>query len=229
MIYLGNKPVGPAVKTFNPLKYAAYCYQLFRYAQNLPETMILDFEGQTNIRSDTNTFFYMFESSAGMKHLIIRNLISPDGGIGVNHTFNVSGLEDITFENCTPFKIRSASRTFSNGDLLRVVGAIDCSPMTSGNNDAFYYCTHLVDAEFVPNTINTTISFSGDVALSDNTLVSIANGLNPDYASSVSFATTPKARLNTLMGNNDNGTFVADENGLMTLGSFITTIKGWTY
>ena len=96
----------------------------------------------------------------------------------------------------------------------------------------FQGCSALEEVRFVPNTIlwmNYQI-FNVSQVLSDASLVSIANGLyeGATQYNSLALLSTPKARCSTLMGNNVDGLFVADENGTLTLADFITTIKGWT-
>jgi len=146
-------------------------------------------------------------------------------------------LESVSIPNCviTP---NTASRAFMGRTKLKSVDiTFDMSKIaaySSGYNfrQMFQGCSALEEVRFVPNTIlwmNYQI-FNVSQVLSDASLASIANGLleGATQYNSVALLSTPKARCSTLMGNNVDGLFVADENGTMSLADFITNVKGWT-
>ena len=94
---------------------------------------------------------------------------------------------------------------------------------TGGNNP---YVTSL---RFVPNTASVPINIKGFKMLDDASLISVANCLVANVSDkSLTLNDTPKANCATIMGTNDNGTFVADAQGSLSLSDFITNIKGWT-
>jgi len=80
------------------------------------------------------------------------------------------------------------------------------------------------------------LQFRQSPLLTDQSLVSIANGFCALHTSTLTLHATPKAKLSTIMGTvsqvtDDTGTydfFTADENGTVTLMDFITNTKGWT-
>lgn len=87
----------------------------------------------------------------------------------------------------------------------------------------------LKEIRFAPNTCQQNLNIFGFSALSDASLVSAGNCLiNSISGKTMTLYSELKTRCSTLMGNNENGLFVADENGTMSLADFITTVKGWT-
>lgn len=212
---------------FNICKYLADCTGLFQEAV-LPEEVELDFSGNTAFR----TFKYGFLRASGVKHIIIKNLVSNKNGIGFDSFLNaLSDAIDLTFDNCdfAPSTFESLGRSCNN--LEAIYGELDCSKITGGNGLSFWGSPKFREFRIKPNTINfgkAQANF-GAFELSDETIISIANGLNPLVTDqSLYLANVNKAKLSTILGNNDNGTFIADENGSMTLMDFITTVKGWT-
>ena len=135
-------------------------------------------------------------------------------------------LKKVIFTN--GFIPKNPSYLCESSNVETVIGEIDCTNVN--NSRMFRGATNIKDITLKPNTWKTTegIIFSSNV-LTDASLVTIANALSTASAGqTLTHASTAKARCSTLMGNNDNGTFVADENGVMTLADFITNIKGWT-
>ena len=135
-------------------------------------------------------------------------------------------LKKVTFTN--GFIPRNASYLFETSAVETVIGEIDCTNVN--NSRLFRGASYIKDITLKPNTWKTTegVVFSSDV-LTDASLVMIGNALSTASAGqTLTHASTAKARCSTLMGNNDNGLFVADPNGTMTLADFITTVKGWT-
>ena len=135
-------------------------------------------------------------------------------------------LKKVIFTN--GFIPRNPSYMFEDSAVETVVGEIDCTNVN--NSRIFRGATKIKDITLKPNTWKSTegIVFSSNV-LTDASLVTIANVLSTASAGQkLTHASTAKARCSTLMGNNVDGLFVADENGTMSLVDFITTVKGWT-
>lgn len=88
----------------------------------------------------------------------------------------------------------------------------------------------ITEMRFKENTASVSINISkiGNGNMTDTTLISVANCLVAGVAKTLSLHATSKARCSSIMGNNVDGLFVADENGTMSLVDFITTVKGWT-
>jgi hypothetical protein len=212
---------------FNFSKYLTNCTGLFQEAV-LPEVVELDFSENTTF----TTFAQGFYRASGVKHIIIKNLVSNKNGIAFSgFLYLTSDVIDVTFDNCdfAPYTLESLGRSCNN--LEAIYGELDCSKITGGNGLSFWGGPKFREFRIKPNTINfgkAQANFGG-FELSDETIISIANGLNPLVTDqSLYLANVNKAKLSTILGNNDNGTFIADPNGSMTLMDFITTVKGWT-
>jgi hypothetical protein len=212
---------------FNICKYLTNCGGLFQDAV-LPKVVELDFSENTTFTNFMQGFF----RASGVKHIVIKNLVSNKNGIGFNSFLYLApDVIDVTFDNCdfAPATLESLGRSCNN--LEAIYGELDCSKITNTNGLSYWGSPKFREFRIKQNTINfgkASANFGG-YELSDETIVSIANGLNPLVTDqSLYLANINKAKLNTILGNNDNGTFVADENGSMTLMDFITTVKGWT-
>lgn len=135
-------------------------------------------------------------------------------------------LKKVIFTN--GFIPRNPSYMFDSSWVETVIGEIDCTNVNNGR--LFSNATKIKDITLKPNTWKSTeaIVFSSNV-LTDASLVTIANVLSTaSTVKTLTHASTAKARCSTLMGNNVDGLFVADENGAMSLADFITNVKGWT-
>lgn len=98
-----------------------------------------------------------------------------------------------------------------------------CGLFTTGSN------TYITSMRFVANTASYSVDISGLRVLDDASIVSAANCLVAGVTGkTIKYYSTQKTRCSTLMGNNNNGTFEIDENGSMSLETFITTVKGWS-
>lgn len=107
-------------------------------------------------------------------------------------------------------------------------GSIDLTSATSVASFASQ-ANNLEDVSFVASSIKLSIDFIGASNLTDDSVVSIANGLDATVsAQTLSLNSTVKARCQTLMGTVSDGVFTADASGTVTLADFITTTKGWT-
>lgn len=126
--------------------------------------------------------------------------------------------------------------------LVRIGGTIDLSYQTRANfftatnyQNAFYNDSKLETVSFTPGSMQlatTNWVLSTCAALSDASLVSIANALIDTYSGTITFHATPKARLANIMGTVSSdetlSTFAVDANGTMSLQDFLTTVKGAT-
>lgn len=119
---------------------------------------------------------------------------------------------------------------FANGSqITEIVGEFDFSSATN-ITALFYGCNDLREIRLKKSTLSMP-AISGvfsSCPFSDESLVSIANGLNPAESQDIYLKPIAKTRCEVIMGNNDNGIFVADETGAMTLADFIANVKGWT-
>lgn len=123
---------------------------------------------------------------------------------------------------------------FNNANALRTIDAVfdftsatgnDACKMNTSNGGNAY----VQNMRFVANTCLKTLNLQGFSALNEATLISAANCLVAGASGqSLILHAAPQALCSTIMGNNDNGAFVADENGTMTLADFIANVKGWT-
>ena len=88
----------------------------------------------------------------------------------------------------------------------------------------------ITEMRFKENTASVSLNLEriGSGNMTNTTLISIANCLVSGVSQTLTLHWKSKQNCSSIMGNNDNGTFVADENGAMSLADFITTVKGWT-
>ncbi len=136
----------------------------------------------------------------------------------------------------------------SGNTSLKSIHTLDLSRCGGANyalGNGFGNQNKLETLLIVPNTMGKLpfSTYSGNVLnlqpcslLTDDSLVSIANGCNATNTSTIQFHSTPRARLSAIIGSvsthtDDDGNydfFTADENGTVTLLDFITNTKGWT-
>ena len=206
---------------FNPFAQMYTGANLFTSAV-LPENLTIDFEGNTVMQSMNS----MFRLCTGLKNLTLKNL-NPSIAAPIETIFGWSSLETVTFDNCN-IAPRSIAGWVRNSNIRHVYGEIDMSSCNSATVFVFQ-CPNLETFSFKPNTINTAIQAIQNCPLSDDSLISLGNGLVQGASKSMSGVDNRhKTRMNTILGNNVDGTFIADENGSMSLMDFITTVKGWT-
>lgn len=173
----------------------------------------------------------MFQSSK-FQTIKIRNFKSSATNINLTDMFyyTLSNISRIEFIDCD-FSPQTCLEMCLYCGVEEIIGEFDLTNATNVNA-MFSNASRLREVRFKANTIK--IDFIGSTislcpSLSDESLVSLANGLNPNVTGkSILFHETPKARCSTLMGTNDNGTFVANASGALSLADFITTVKGWT-
>lgn len=162
---------------------------------------------------------------------------------------SLSVVEYIEFDNVALKSIYQGFQSVYGGGVssLKSIIGLDMRYANTGNytyGEAFRNLTKLENVTLIPNTFGkNTIGASGNTLslrdcslLTDESLISIANGLCADHVSTVQLHATPGARLSTIMGTvsqetDDTGTysfFTASENGDTSLEDFITVTKGWT-
>ena len=179
---------------------------------------------------------------SGLRHVIIsgdklidftNNInFQQDGSKCCVGAYQNRGIKDITFVDGLKLTGQLNQMFSYYYDLEAIYGEIDFTNVPSWTyNTVFTGCAKLMHIRLKPNSASviSTIPFSGLSALDDESLVSISNGLAVvSDTHTLKLHATPKARCSTITGTNDNGTFVADENGTLTLADFITTVKRWT-
>lgn len=157
-----------------------------------------------------------------------------------NHnTFNDSALKVIDLTDFRTDIITTWTSAFSGRRGLHTIrGVLDFTGATSWSQ-VFRYCASLENVVFAANTISLTTdqyTFADCNALSDATIVSLANGLKAD-TKTLDLPDTPKARCDEIIGTvsqktAEDGTtydfFTVDSAGTVTLTEFITVTKGWT-
>ena len=251
MMYLGNQAVGINTNTnINPFskitslasnwEYTIFdsnediivdcsdIYYIDYQGNKLASSLARAFYNARNLRSITLKNYYGYPSGP-----VMTNFATKDGYYGVYE----DNLSLISFEEKVIAPGGFVDAFSGRKNLITIDAIFDLSriPAYSGGynfRNAFNGCTSLKEIRFVPNSIlwmNYQL-FNVSQNLSDESLISIANGLDSAATqyNSITFLSTPKERCSTLMGKNENGLFVADENGTLSLYNFITTIKGWT-
>lgn len=146
----------------------------------LPENVVLRAK---ELSSADQRFSYCFNNATGAKYikLICDN---PNGMLSMTSAFAV-GSVPATLEvvDLTEFyrTISSLHNTFKKQSKLKtILGALDLNNCTIAYS-AFDNCKALEDIEFMPNTINISItSFPQSSKLTKASLTSIINGLNAD-------------------------------------------------
>lgn len=145
--------------------------------------------------------------------------------------FQAYGIKTVTFTGNLSY-VTDYNSIFDYDNNIESVDALfDFTSCTADQNLCLSgRANNITEMRFKENTASVSINIShiGGGNMTDATLISISNCLVAGAAKTLSLHATSKARCSTLIGNNDNGTFVADENGTMSLADFITTVKGWT-
>ena len=122
--------------------------------------------------------------------------------------------------------LNNPSYLLQSSAVETIIGELDLSQSTSVN--VFADADNLKDVTIKASTIIVNVTCPSTV-LTDVSVVSMANGLSETVTGkTITLNATVRARCSTLMGTNDNGTFVASASGTLSLADFITTVKGWT-
>ena len=140
-------------------------------------------------------------------------------------------LKTVNFVNGVTLTGSIANFAYQANVLETINGEIDMTSIAApAANAAAFNIATLKDIRFKKNALylhNWTFNLAS--ALTDASLVSIANGLSSSASGlSVAFHATPKARCSTLMGTVTSGEFTQNAGGTVSLADFITNTKGWT-
>jgi Mg-chelatase subunit ChlD len=93
----------------------------------------------------------------------------------------------------------------------------------------FSNCPNLREFRVDPNSIKVNFYINHSAVLSNDTVVSVANGLNSAVTGkSIRLNKAMQMRISSVVGNVVDGLFVIDASGSISLTDFITTTKGWT-
>ncbi len=226
MIYLGNKPVGVALGSAMYEKASNLAFNGVDFVSlGIPEVTI-------NNSNENGLVLSSGFNTAIVEKVTIRAKSIKGIEYGFMNTREPADhkLKEIVFDlevdYVGPTWLRSAF--YGRSGLVSISGAELDGSSSANYASTFSGCAALQEVRFRKSTFFGSLNMASSSALSDASLVSIANGLNENYAMTLTLHATPKARCSTLMGTNDNGTFVADESGTLSLADFITTVKGWT-
>lgn len=189
--------------------------------KDLPETVDIDFEG-----NPLATLYRAFDQTTGVQTITLRN-IGSSASKPTNYFARKTSAKTINFIG-DALKTNHMDNFIEASNVETINGMLDLSQLTRVVY-ASAFSTVLKDISFVSSTISVDISFAISPALTDASLISIANGLNASATGkTLTLHATSKARCLTLIGNNVDGLFVADDNGTMSLADFIANVKGWT-
>ena len=215
----------------NYLNYAVRIGSLFSGANNLPSK--IEFTPKLVSGNNNGDFLGSAYDAENSGIELIIHLTQTTAFSLSRLLFNAPGVKKLCLTGnlnlCTSYmNILNAANAVKEIDAIfdftSCAGASDCIVNSSGSRNSI-----LKELRFAPNTCQQNLNISGFSALSDASLVSAGNCLSGSVSGkSITLFSSLKTRCSTLMGNNDNGTFVADENGTMTLADFITNVKGWT-
>lgn len=189
-------------------------------------------------------------SSTDVKKITINAPNKSKGNVQFRHASNSQSLlEEIEINGVRLSTVyQSFEEVYSSRKSLLSIHTLDLSLCGGGANTVGEFArkqTKLTDLRIVPNTCGkkplsgysgNSVDLVTNISLSDNSLISVANGLNATNTSTVRFASDLKAKCSNIMGSvsqasDDDGVydyFTRDDSGTVTLADFITQIKGWT-
>lgn len=172
---------------------------------------------------------YLFSSATNMSEASID--FGETKPTNFRSIFYVSGntLEKVTIIGDTS-AVTDWVYAFRHSNVLETIDAdLDFSSATALNSVFYQNGTNPRNIRVVPNTVKVDFGTS-EANLTNESLVFVANGLDGTVSGkTITFSTTVKNRLSGIIGRiDDDGLFVADENGDTNLSDFITNIKGWS-
>lgn len=211
----------------------------FNGVTTLPETLTVDF---SFIKSGKCALHQTFRGCTSLKEL---TLIIPDGAelsLGLCF-YNCFGLKKITLQGDFTHTIKEiypgaseALGAFATCSKLEAInssrpfGVKYISNQTHCYNP-FYSCTALKEVRFERMVADDNWVMGWSSALSDETLISIANALAAG-SMTLTLHATAAARCAEITGSEgtdvDGECFVQDTDGYITLEDYITTVKGWS-
>lgn len=201
-------------------------------AYNCPDPLIFNFPNATKINIFPNTR----NCPATHVELYIKDALIDTGNIIGSSGFSVSGVTHLKIRCGNSNILRKNNKDvyyLLNCDTLKYCDfVLDLSQYNYGIYTA-WFGPALEEIRFSENSIkpysNHNIGVYYDPPFSDASIISLANGLQAG-AGTITVGAKIKARIesNKIIGNVNDGVFVADENGTVTIADFITNIKGWT-
>lgn len=213
-----------------------YCKKLDGMFNNaiLPKVFDIDLKDFTSLISINQMFMNILgEGGVNGETVTIRNLRQSSNTFTVASLFYYnSRTKYVNFIDCD-FSPTNASELFRTGQIEEIHGELNFTNTTNASN-AFNSASKLREVRIKPNSIRINASgisfyFKSCASLSNESLISIANGLDGTATGlTLELHATAKNNCSTITGINDNGTFIADPNGTMSLADFIANVKGWT-
>lgn len=203
--------------------------------KTLPETLELDLSFMS---SNTCGLYRTFDSCTSLKDVTL--IISDGAALSLGLCFyNCFNLQKITlqgnFAHATTPPYPGAAEAlgaFANCSKLEEISSSKPLGIKYTSNEPHYYnpfsnCTVLKEARFERAIATTDWVFKWSPALSDATLVSVANALTAG-SHTLTLHATAAARCGEILGTVSDGTFTVSSGGTTTLEDFITTTKGWS-
>lgn len=234
--------------------YFQYCRNLTGFFE-IPYTTTYTFPFDTieitapNVRGGNNASLSRFFSAgafsaASQKNRGVKKIVLNIGHIGLatgNGAFNgVTDLEEIEInaDNSSNLDGEDIKNAFSYLPALKKITGIvfngNSVRWTYGtSSDVIYFPTGsaLEEIRFVQNSMsyNASYKFGSHGHLSDDSLVSIANAMDPEnQTKTIVLHSTAAGKLSTIAGTVADGLFTISAGGSTTLLDFITQTKGWT-
>lgn len=210
---------------------------------SMPENFTLDVSFSN---SSTFSFYQTFRQCSGLKQVIIIPPNKSKIAVGLSFFDVGNTLTKITFQgNFTFAKTISsvygqvALGAFANSTgLEEIVSSTPLGATFMSNADSYYNplfnCSALKEVRFERGAASDgDWVFKWSPNLSDETLISMGNALNLTGSSTVlTLHPTAYARCAQIKGREDTDVegecFIADENGDITLETYITENKGWS-
>lgn len=222
--YGGGSDDGYIVSNALSLKEMFYTSdETINHKPELPEKMEFDLPYCSSLHSLFRQYLHYQQYTLGVKEVTL-NLYYPCDC--TQAFYRNKSIKTVNIPN--GLTIRNDSNMFSDSIIEVINGIISYTSTASINTGAFANAYNLIEVRFAENNIHNSHTY-GSAVLSDESLVSIANGLDGTITGkTLKLHQTSKANCANITGTNDNGTFVADENGTLTLTDFITAVKGWT-
>lgn len=170
----------------------------------------------------------MFRYVNGIRHIIMNTPARTNA-------YYLAGMSDSTLKEFTIVGSTTAWTDVRNlfsgrGGLTKINGTLDFSSVTALGSP-LSNCATLQEVRFAPNSIKLSFDpFGGGyhTTLSDESVASIANGLSASNPATITLRCYNFRLYYNIMGDNNNGTFVLNPSGTMTVREFITNVKGWT-
>ena len=197
--------------------------ETINHKPQLPKKMEFDLPYCSNISNLFQQYLHYPQYNLGVEEVTLK-LYYPCSCIQA--FYRNKSIKTINLPN--GLTIRGDSNMFSDAVIEVINGTISYTSNASITTGAFSDAYNLREIRFAEDNIHNSQTYGSSV-LSDESLVSIANGLDGTVTGkTLKLHATAKNNCSAITGTNDNGTFIADPNGTLTLADFITTVKGWT-